>query len=281
MNLKNIILVSLALLLSSCSSNPGSNKSVLSPSTWFSDAPLRKLEKNEEKSEKAKEDALRRVQILTLEQSIGLANIPTAPGLNHIIHSNRQSLNLLDQLNGPVSPAKFGEIAGYMGLLLSQDDKEAGEGLELREKRDRTISKESETIAKLRRENEELTENLKKGFERENNLANAHRTAWATFYWIAGGAFVLFLLHSGLPLLANVFPVLSGISRTVTAITSPGLTYVEKRGAKMAEALGEMLDDAKGEEKELLVSRLDQYLDSDHKAKVKRAKNRLASKRNS
>jgi hypothetical protein len=254
---------------------------MLSPSTWFSDAPLRKLEKNEAKEDKAREDALRRIQILTLEQSIGLAKIATAPGLNHIIHSNRQSMTLLDQLNGPVSPAKLGEVEGYMGLLFSGDVGLAVEGLELREKRDKTISKESEVISQLRREKEELTENLKKGFERENSLANAHRAAWATFYWVMAGLVVVFLLHSVLPLLANVFPVLSGISRAVTSITSPGLTYVEKRGAKMAEALGEMLDDAKGDEKEALVSRLDQYLDSDHKEKVKRAKNRLASKRNS
>ena len=274
MTLKAIGAAILTLLLVSCSSTPGSNKSILAPSTWFSDAPLKKMQGNDRKTEEARETALRHVQILTLEQSIGLAGLPSSPGLNHVIHSNRQSLLLLDQLSGPVPLGKQKEVEGYMGLLFSGDVGKVEDGVALREKRDRAVGRDSETIETLRREKQELTENLKRGFERENSLANAHRAAWATFYWVLAGLVVLFILH----LLANVFPVLSGLSRTVTAITSPGLTYIENRGAKMAEALGEMLHDAEPGEQAALTASLDKYLDSDHKRKVREAKNRLASK---
>ena len=46
----------------------------------------------------------------------------------------------------------------------------------------------------------------------------------------------------------------------------------------MAEALGEMLHDAEPGEQAALTASLDKYLDSDHKRKVREAKNRLASK---
>lgn len=278
MKFKATVLLVSSLFLGSCSTTPGSNKSILAPSTWFSDAPLKKMQGNDQKTEEARETALRHVQILTLEQSIGLASLPSSPGLNHVIHSNRQSLLLLDQLSGPVSQKKQREVEGYMGLLFSGDTEKVEDGVSLREKRDRTVGRDSETIETLRREKQELTENLARGFERENSLANAHRSAWATFYWVLSGLVGVFILHAVLPLLANVFPVLSGLSRTVTAITSPGLTYIEKRGSRMAEALGEMLHDAKPEESEAMTASLDKYLDADHKRKVREAKNRLASK---
>ncbi len=268
-------LLALLILLSAGCSSTDTNKSILSPSTWFSDAPLKKVERNDRKTEEARDVALKRIQILTLEQAIGLTYLPPSEGLNHVIHSNKQGLHLLSQLAGPVSPTSQAEVEGYMGLLFSGDASHVKKGLSAREDRDGDVADASDTLEALRKERDSLTDKLKEGFARENSLANAHRTAWATFYWVAGVLGVLFILHTVLPILAPIFPVLGGLSKMVTSITSPGLTYVESRKSKMIPALAEMIRDEPEETRGQLIERLDRYLDTDHKRSIRKAKKRL------
>jgi len=274
---KPFIIAILLFILGGCSTTSSNNKSILSPSTWFSDRPLIKLEDNEEKLEDKKKLALEKVQDANLEAKLSLSAGTQPRNIEVALHSLNTGYLLLNQVVGPISTERFEKIQKYVLELLSDNAKVLKNALEERDARDKNINKLSTSIDELTQKNAELTGKLKDGFERENALANSHRALWSKIYIVIGIFVILFVLHNVLPLLANIFPFLLPISGAVSNVISPGLSYVARRGRKGLESIGELLAD--NPDKPEIVEALDKYLDKDQQRIVRNNKIRLVNKR--
>jgi hypothetical protein len=183
--------IAACLLLAGCSTNGGSRW--YAPATWFSGAPATATDKAEKKEDAAREKVIISAQKSAHETDFALAAAPASRPVEVARDSSASTVQLLDQVAGPMTAADLSAVRRQVQLLVSENAKLREQGESMRQDARQDAEKLSRGLAEAEAKTEAAGKALRAAFERENALANDLRAQRAQF-WIAAGVAVLLAL---------------------------------------------------------------------------------------
>jgi hypothetical protein len=229
------------LMVAGCAT--GTTAKWYAPATWFSHGAADTVDRAEKKESEAQDAAIKQAQKTAHETQLALNAAPDSRPVAVARESNDVTVQLLDQVAGPLTAADAEKLKRMVTGLVSENAAIRAQAEKARAEDRQNVIEISARLARAEAATAAANDKLRAAFERENALANELRSQRALL-WIAGGVAVL--LGAGW---LYVQITLGGLPKATGALISA----VRAKHPDIAENLTDLYDTYLDRKEQLLI----------------------------
>lgn len=227
------MLAVMSLFHSGCSAVPTLAPNRLLPWNWFHSDTNARLEKAEAKSIRAEWTAVHAAVIEARKAQIALAAADHTPAVDLASRFLGNANGILGQVS-PITAAEDSALRGIVSGFLSFQPDRVAEAEAKQQRIERDIVKLSEKITKTEAEKDAAVTAMGVSNAENAVTASKYRRLW---FWI-WTAIVIYVLIQALPIVAKLFPALSGVAKAASWVAAPA---VQAGYSRLRQSVGETL----------------------------------------